>query len=106
MNRAWIRKTMSAYSGEIARIALNINHELFNFLDVLEDELEDLDDPLARRAAVALRTLLIAWARFQDETAENRHRAELEDIASQWGRHARNFLSEMTRDMTVGDTDD
>ena len=87
-------------------IALNINHELFNFLDVLEDELEDLDDPLARRAAVALRTLLIAWARFQDETAENRHRAELEDIASQWGRHARNFLSEMTRDMTVGDTDD
>lgn len=82
-------------------VSLNINHELFDFLEVLEKQSEDLDDRLARQAAVALRTLLLAWARLQDETAENRDRAELEHIAVQWGKHARNFLPEMARDMNV-----
>ena len=86
-------------------VSLNINHELSDFLDVLEEQINDLDDPLARRAAVALRTLLLAWARLQDDTAENRHRAELEDIAAQWGRHARNFLPAIARDMNVGSGD-
>ena len=82
-------------------VSLNINHPLFDFLDVLEDQIADLDDPLARRAAVALRTLLLAWARLQDETAEDLHRAELEHIAVQWGRQARNFLPAIARDMNV-----
>ena len=86
-------------------VSLNINHELSDFLDVLEEQSEDLDDRLARRAAVALRTLLLAWARLQDETAENRDRAELEHIAVQWGRHARNFLPAIARDMNVDDSD-
>ena len=86
-------------------VSLNINHELSNFLDVLEDKSDDLGDPLARRAAVALRTLLLAWARLQDETAESLHRAELEHIAVQWGRHARNFLPAIARDMNVGNAD-
>ena len=86
-------------------VSLNINHELSDFLDVLEEQSEDLDDHLARRAAVALRTLLLAWARLQDETAENRDRAELEHIAVQWGRHARNFLPAIARDMNVEDGD-
>ena len=82
-------------------VSLNINHELSNFLDVLEDQSEHLDDPLARRAAVALRTLLLAWARLQDETAEDRDRAELEHIAVQWGRHARIFLPAVAEDLNV-----
>ncbi|MDE0066990.1 MAG: ATP-binding protein [Acidimicrobiaceae bacterium] len=82
-------------------VSLNINHELFDFLEVLEDQSEDLGDPLARRAAVALRTLLLAWARLQDETAENRDRAELEHIAVQWGKHARHFLPGIAKDMNV-----
>ena len=80
-------------------VSLNINHELSDFLDVLEEQSEDLDDHLARRAAIALRTLLLAWARLQDETAENRDRAELEHIAVQWGRHARNFLPAIASEM-------
>lgn len=84
-------------------VSLNINHELSDFLDILEDQSEDLDNELARRAAVALRTLLLAWARLQDETAENRERAEIEHISVQWGKHARNFLPAIARDMNVGD---
>ena len=84
-------------------VSLNINHELSDFLDILEDQSDDLDNELARRAAVALRTLLLAWARLQDETAENRDRAEIEHIAVLWGKHARNFLPAIARDMNVGD---
>ena len=86
-------------------VSLNINHELSEFLEVLEQRSDDLDDPLARRAAVALRTLLLAWARLQDETAEGRDRAELEHIAVQWGKHARIFLPDLARDMDVGNRD-
>lgn len=84
-------------------VSLNINHELSDFLDILEDQSNDLDNELARRSAVALRTLLLAWARLQDETAENRDRAEIEHIAVLWGKHARNFLPAIARDMSVGD---
>ena len=83
-------------------VSLNINHDLSEFLGILEQQSDDLDDPLARRAAVALRTLLLAWARLQDETAEGRDRAELEHIAEQWGKHARVFLPDLARDMDVG----
>ena len=86
-------------------VSLNINHDLTNFLTVLEEQIEDIDNPLAWRAAVALRTLLLAWARLQDETADDRQRTEIEHIAMEWGRHARNFLPTVAKDMSVGSDD-
>ena len=83
-------------------VSLNINHGLFEFMDVLEQRSAELGDPLARRAAVALRTLLLAWARLQDETANPRDRDELEHIAMQWGKHARMILT-LAEEMGVGD---
>ena len=84
-------------------VSLNINHELTEFLGVLEQRSDELEDPLARRGAVALRTLLLAWARLQDETAEGRDRAELESVAMQWGRHARAFLPALAKELNIGD---
>ncbi len=86
-------------------VSLNINHELSEFLEVLEQRSDALKDPLARRAAVALRTLLLAWARLQDETAEGHDRAELESVAMQWGKHARAFLPELAEELNIGDDD-
>ena len=86
-------------------VSLNINHELSEFLDVLEQQSNELEDPLARRGAVALRTLLLAWARLQDETAEGHDRAELESVAMQWGKHARAFLPALAGELNFGGGD-
>lgn len=86
-------------------VSLNINHELSEFVEVLEQRSDELEDPLARRAAVALRTLLLAWARLQDETGEGHDRAELESVAMQWGKHARAFLPGLAKELNVGDND-
>lgn len=80
-------------------VSLNINHELSEFMGVLEQRSDDLGDPLARRGAVALRTLLLAWARLQDETANANDRGELEHIAMQWGKHARTFLPKLVEEL-------
>lgn len=44
-------------------------------------------------ALKALKLLLTAWARLEDEAGEAR-RQQLEDIRSDWGRIARDFLAE------------
>jgi hypothetical protein len=49
---------------------------------------EDVDHP----ALKALKLLLTAWARLEDESGDVR-RQQLEDIRSDWGRIARDFLS-------------
>ena len=49
---------------------------------------DDVDHP----ALKALKLLLTAWARLEDESGDVR-RQQLEDIRSDWGRIARDFLS-------------
>lgn len=80
-------------------IGLNKDHiaydELFSSLD-LQDE-EELDEEEAasklRDANDALKLLLEAWARTEDEaTGDEKH--QLRDFRTDWGRVARDFLRE------------
>ncbi len=67
-------------------ILLNTRHPASDLLfDILKDNDEDTP-PL-----IALKLLLTAWARLEDEAGDTR-RQQLEDIRSDWGRIARDFL--------------
>ena len=69
-------------------ILLNTRHPANeNLFYLLKDD--DEDTP----ALKALKLLLTAWARLEDEAGEVR-RQQLEDIRSDWGRIARDFLKE------------
>ena len=78
-------------------IGLNKDHqaydELFSSLD-LEDE-EELDEAEAaeklKDANEALKLLLEAWARMEDEAPDNQ-KPKYKDIRNDWGRVARDFL--------------
>jgi hypothetical protein len=87
-------------------IGLNKDHiaysELFSSLD-LENE-EELDEEEAAKkledANDALKLLLEAWARMEDETTGD----EMDlyrDIRSDWGRMARDFLKESRRETEI-----
>ena len=56
-------------------------------------ELLHEDEEGSSQALKALKLLLEAWARLEDE-AEAKQRQVLEDVRSDWGRIARDFLQE------------
>jgi hypothetical protein len=56
-------------------------------------ELLNTDEESSSTALKALKLLLEAWARLEDE-AENKQRQFLADVRSDWGRIARDFLQE------------
>jgi len=69
-------------------ILLNTRHPASEHLFAILKEDEE-DTP----ALKALKLLLTAWARLEDEAGDTR-RQQLEDIRSDWGRIARDFLNE------------
>lgn len=59
-----------------------------HFFDLLKQEGTEVDTP----AQKALKLLLSAWARLEDEAAGSGRKQVLEDARSDWGRLARDFL--------------
>jgi hypothetical protein len=59
-----------------------------HFFDLLKQEGTEADTP----AQKALKLLLSAWARLEDEAAGSGRKQVLEDARSDWGRLARDFL--------------
>ena len=89
--------TVKPVAGEIV-IKLNSNHPAYaNLVEVLED---DPDEELTReqllerlsRANRGLKLLLMAWARFEDETVPEKRREDVQDARYEWGRYAAQFL--------------
>lgn len=59
-----------------------------HFFDLLKQKGAEVDTP----AQKALKLLLSAWARLEDEAAGSGRKQILEDARSDWGRLARDFL--------------
>jgi thioredoxin-like negative regulator of GroEL len=71
-------------------INVNTRHPASEHLfELLKPSNSDADPP----ALKALKLLLTAWARLEDEAGDAR-RQHLEDIRQDWGRLARDFLQE------------
>ena len=78
-------------------IALNTQHPVYDSLiEVLEESTTGVSpDELKRRlngARDGLKTLLIAWARYEDELPEGQRRQTAQNTRDDWGRVARDFL--------------
>ena len=70
-------------------VGLGIGHELYKLLQFLENN----DEQLANQAATALRILVLAWARMEDQTSSQDERRLLQTLGSRWGRQASLMLS-------------
>ena len=80
-------------------IALNTQHPVYeNLIEVLEESTVGVTpDDLKRRlngARDGLKTLLIAWARYEDELPEGQRRQAAQNARDDWGRVARDFLTQ------------
>ena len=84
-------------AGGILFVNLNINHELYEFLKILEEDAQENDNPAAYKAAVGIRTLLLAWGRMEDHIETSERRQRVQQIASQWGEQASDVLRQLNQ---------
>ena len=89
--------------GGVLIVTLNVKHGLHEFLKVLESH---DDEALAHEGAVAILTLLLAWARMEDQIERDDERLEVQDIAMRWGRQARDVLNQLVSELELGEIDD
>lgn len=76
-------------TGGLLVIVINTNHPASKHLFQLLEE--DPQDPSKLEALIALKLMLFAWARLEDE-APFATKQKLEDIRHDWGRAARDFI--------------
>ena len=78
--------------GGILNVQLNINHAAYDFIRVIEDEALQTGNETARRAAVGIEVLLLAWARMEDEIELSEKRMEFQDTGLNWGKMVHRVL--------------
>lgn len=81
----------------VLHIYLNTEHAIYDLLSHIEDDSPSAlkaGDPLFE-SVVAIRLLLSAWARMEDQTDARNDRMRIQNTAQDWGRHAEKMLSHM-----------
>lgn len=81
----------------VLHINLNTEHAIYDLIKHLEDDLRenvDENDP-AFQSIVAIRLLLLSWARMEDQTESRDERTRIQDIAANWGRQVDKFISQL-----------
>jgi len=80
----------------VLHINLNTEHHMYDLLSHIENELDenaDESDP-AFQASVAIRLLLISWARMEDQTEAREERVQIQNISTNWGRQSDKLLTQ------------
>ena len=88
-----------ASRGGILNVSLNVHHPMYEFVNIIEKETEENQNPVARRAAVAIIAMILSWARMEDEIERNDKRLEFQDIATNWGRMMSKVLQILNNDV-------
>lgn len=89
--------SVSPVGGKII-VKLNTKHPAYNqFVEVLKDDIasdSNLNDVISRlqKAQNGLKLLLMAWARYEDETPDGRLKNNVQDARMDWGKMASAFM--------------
>ena len=89
--------------GGVLFVNLNINHQLYEFIKFIEQEADVNENPVVWKAAVGLRTLLLAWSRMEDQIESPEKTQEVQSIAADWGRQASMVLRQLNQQSTQND---
>ena len=89
--------SVSPVGGKII-VKLNTKHPAYNqFVEVLKDDIaadSNLNDVISRlqKAQNGLKLLLMAWARYEDETPDGKLKNNVQDARMDWGKMASAFM--------------
>ena len=81
--------------GGILNVQLNINHAIYEFIRVIEDEALQTGNETLRRSAVGIQVLLLAWARMEDEIEMPEKRMDFQKTGMDWGQMVHRVLAKI-----------
>ncbi len=81
-------------------VVLNVHHPIHKFIQFLEQR---EDNQMAHQSAVAILTLILAWARMEDHIERTDDRRELQNIAIEWGKQVERILAQLVTELSAGD---
>ena len=81
--------------GGVLIVSLNINHPLHKFLEWLKEHNEETARETAHESATAILTLLLAWARLEDQIEDANRKLQIQDAATSWGKQATEVLKQI-----------
>lgn len=84
--------------GGVLLVNLNINHPIYEFLNIIEREVDTEGNEVARKAAVSIETMLLAWAKMEDGMEDETTRMDFQDTCLRWGRMMADMLKRMGAD--------
>ena len=87
-----------ASRGGVLLVKLNIRHPIYEFLNIIEREVGTEGNEVARKAAVSIETMLLAWARMEDGMENESARMDFQDTCLRWGRMMADMLKRMGAD--------
>lgn len=84
--------------GGVLLVNLNIDHPIYEFLSIIEREVDTEGNEVARKAAVSIETMLLAWAKMEDGMEDETTRMDFQDTCMRWGRMMADMLKRMGAD--------
>ena len=86
--------------GGMLHVNLNLNHPIYEFLNIIERQAaaDTEGNEVARKAAVSIETMLLAWARMEDGMENESARMDFQDTCLRWGRIMADMLKRMGAD--------
>lgn len=84
--------------GGVLLVNLNINHPIYEFLNIIERQADTEGNEVARKAAVSIETMLLAWAKMEDGMEDETTRMNFQDTCQRWGRMMADMLNRMGAD--------
>lgn len=84
--------------GGVLLVNLNIDHPIYEFLSIIEREVDTEGNEVARKAAVSIETMLLAWAKMEDGMEDETTRMDFQDTCIRWGRMMADMLKRMGAD--------
>ena len=87
--------------GGVLNVRLNINNHIYELINMVDEEAEKNENPAVRNAAIAIRALILSWARMEDGTENLERKMDLQGMSERWGKAVHRILENLNIDNNV-----
>ena len=89
--------------GGVLNVRLNINNHIYELINSVDAEAEANANPVVRNAAIAIRALILSWARMEDGTEDPDRKMALQEMSERWGKVVHRILGNLEIQNTMSD---
>ena len=92
-------------AGGVLNVRLNINNHIYELIKLVDKEADNNENTVARSAAIAIRAMILSWARMEDGTENWERKMELQEMSEKWGKSVHRILANLEIENAITDED-